>query len=57
MGETISLIADFCGISGFFISIFAVSKVIKLSKTIGDKNNQFAIGEQNNQTINKGVSE
>lgn len=40
MNETISLIANICGILGFFISIFSVSKVFKLKQQIkGDKNN------------------
>lgn len=51
MGETISLIADFCGILGFFISVFAVSKVYTLNKIIGNKNNQSAIGKENKQSI------
>jgi len=55
MGETISLIADFCGILGFFISIFAMSKVYTLNKTIGDINNQSAIGKENKQSIKTSV--
>jgi len=40
MNETISLIANICGILGFFISIFAVAKVFKLKQDIkGDNNN------------------
>lgn len=40
MNETISLIANICGILGFFISIFAVAKVFKLKQEIkGDNNN------------------
>jgi hypothetical protein len=40
MNETISIIANICGILGFFISIFAVSKVFKLKQQIkGDNNN------------------
>lgn len=50
MGEYISIIADICGILGFFISIFAVSKVITLKKSIGDKNSQIALGK-NKQSI------
>ena len=54
MTETISIIANICGILGFFISIFAASKVITLSKTIGDKNSQFALGKKNKQKISTG---
>lgn len=50
MEETISIIADICGILGFFISIFAVSKVYKLTKA----NSQFAIGKGNKQKIRTG---
>jgi hypothetical protein len=38
MESTISTIADICGILGFFISIFAVSKVYKIKKEIKDNN-------------------
>jgi len=38
MENTISTIADICGILGFFISIFAVSKVYKIKKEIKDNN-------------------
>jgi hypothetical protein len=54
MGETISIIADVCGILGFIISIFAVSKVITLTNSLGDKNSQFSIGKKNKQKINTG---
>ncbi|MCL9805707.1 hypothetical protein NAT51_09245 [Flavobacterium amniphilum] len=54
MEGTISIIADVCGILGFIISLFAASRVITLSKTIGDKNNQFSIGKGNKQNINTG---
>jgi hypothetical protein len=53
-GETISIIANICGILGFFISIFAASKVITLTKTIGDKNSQFVLGKKNKQNISTG---
>ena len=39
MNETISLIANICGILGFFISIFAVAKVLKLKQQIKGDNN------------------
>jgi hypothetical protein len=39
MNETITLIASICGILGFFISIFAVSKVFKLKQQIKGYNN------------------
>ena len=50
MGETISMIADICGILGFFISIFAASRVISLSK----QNRQTAIGKDNKQKMKVG---
>lgn len=55
MGEYISIVANVCGILGFFISIFTASKVIKLSNSIkiGDKNSQLAFGK-NKQKINTG---
>lgn len=55
MGETISLIANICGILGFFISIFAVSKVYTLNKTISNINKQSAIGKENKQSITTSV--
>jgi len=36
--EIISLIADICGILGFVISIFAVSKVYKINKELKNNN-------------------
>lgn len=53
-GDTISIIADVCGILGFFISIFAATKVISLTRTKGDKNSQFTLGKKNKQKINTG---
>lgn len=38
MENTISIIADICGIFGFLISIFAVSKVYQIKKEIKDNN-------------------
>lgn len=38
MEITISIIADFCGIFGFLISIFAVSKVYQIKKEIKNNN-------------------
>lgn len=44
MNEIISIIANICGILGFFISIFAVTKVIKLTQQIkGDNNNTVSM--------------
>jgi hypothetical protein len=44
MNETISIIANICGILGFFISIFAVTKVFKLKQQIkGDNNNTISM--------------
>lgn len=39
MNETISIIANICGILGFFISIFSVTKVFKLKQQIKGDNN------------------
>jgi hypothetical protein len=36
--ETISVIADVCGILGFLISIFAVSKVYNIKKEMTNNN-------------------
>ena len=38
MENSISIIADICGILGFLISIFAVTKVYKIKKEIKDNN-------------------
>ena len=38
MENTISIIADICGILGFLISIFAISKVYKINKEIKENN-------------------
>ncbi|WP_417445318.1 hypothetical protein [Joostella sp.] len=44
MNETISIIANICGILGFFISIFAVTKVFKLKQQVkGDNNNNVSM--------------
>jgi fructose 1,6-bisphosphatase len=45
--ETISLIADICGILGFLISIFAVSKVYKIKKEMSDNNKVSVSGKTN----------
>jgi hypothetical protein len=37
--EIISIIADVCGILGFIISIFAVSKVYSIRKELKNNNN------------------
>lgn len=39
MENTISIIADVCGILGFFISIFAVRKVYEIKKESKNNNN------------------
>lgn len=40
MNEAISIVADICGILGFLLGIFAVSKVFKLKQQIkGNDNN------------------
>lgn len=44
MENTISIIADICGILGFFISIFAVSKVYNIKKEIRDNNKVSTTG-------------
>ncbi|MEO9891821.1 hypothetical protein [Aurantibacter sp.] len=44
MNETISIIANICGILGFFISLFAVAKVFKLKQQIkGDNNSNVSL--------------
>ena len=43
--ETISLIADICGILGFIISIFAVSKVYNIKKEMRDNNKVSVSGK------------
>jgi hypothetical protein len=44
MNETISIIANICGILGFFISLFAVAKVFKLKQQIkGDNNSNVSV--------------
>ena len=47
MENTISIIADICGILGFLISIFAVSKVYKIKKEIKDNNKVNISGTTN----------
>ena len=47
MENTISIIADICGILGFLISIFAVSKVYKIKKEIKDNNKVNISGKTN----------
>ncbi|MDR0604784.1 MAG: hypothetical protein LBG80_10820 [Bacteroidales bacterium] len=37
--DTISIIADICGILGFIISIFAVNKVYNIKKELKNNNN------------------
>ena len=43
MENSISIIADICGILGFLISIFAVSKVYKIKKEIKCNNNKVNV--------------
>lgn len=53
MGETISIVADICGILGFLISIFAVTKVYKIKTKIENTDSsirQTAKGSGNSQT-------
>ena len=38
MGITLSFIADICGILGFAISLFTVSKVYKIKKEMRENN-------------------
>jgi len=38
MGNTISIIADICGILGFIISLFAVKKVYNIKKEMKNFN-------------------
>lgn len=54
MEKTISLLADFCGILGFIISIFAINGVRKINKQINNTDNsisQTAKGSSNTQKI------
>lgn len=41
MENTISIIADICGILGFFISIFAINGVRKINKSINKADNSI----------------
>jgi hypothetical protein len=55
MENSISIIADVCGIFGFLISLFAVTKVYQIKKTINsntNSNRQDARGSGNRQSIN-----
>jgi hypothetical protein len=47
MENTITIIANICGILGFLISIFAVSKVYKINKEIRDNNKVNISGNTN----------
>ena len=38
MGNTVSIIADICGILGFLISLFAVNKVYTIKKEMKNNN-------------------
>lgn len=47
MENTISIIADICGILGFLISIFAVNKVYKIKNEIKENNKVKVSGKTN----------
>ena len=54
MENTISIIADICGILGFVISLFAINGVRKINKTINKTDNsinQNAKGTGNKQSV------
>lgn len=54
MENTISIIADICGILGFVISLFAINGVRKINKTINKTDNsinQSAKGTGNKQSV------
>jgi hypothetical protein len=56
MENTISLIADGCGILGFVISLFAINGVINIKKKISHTDNsinQSSKGIGNSQSIKK----
>ena len=47
MESTLSIIASICGIIGFIISLFTVSKVIKIEKRL-DKSNKVSVKGKTN---------
>lgn len=47
MESTLSIVANICGIIGFLISIFAVSKVVKIEKRLNNSNNVSLKGNNN----------
>jgi len=54
MENTISIIADICGILGLVISLFVINGVRKINKTINNTNNsikQNAKGSGNKQSV------
>jgi len=54
MENTISIVADICGILGFVISLFAINGVRKINKTINKTDNsinQSAKGTGNKQSV------
>lgn len=54
MENTISTIADICGILGFIISLFAINGVRKINQQINKTNNsinQAAKGKNNTQNV------
>jgi len=52
--ETLSIVADVCGILGFLISLFVFNRVIKINKKISATDNsikQTARGKGNKQNV------
>lgn len=47
MESTLSIVASICGIIGFLLSIFAVSKVVKIDKRLNNSNNVSLKGNNN----------
>lgn len=47
MESTLSIIASICGIIGFIVSLFAVSKVYKIEKKVNESNNVSVKGHTN----------
>ena len=54
MENTISVVANVCGILGFIVSLFALNGVRKINKRIDNTDNsikQTAIGKENKQSV------
>jgi hypothetical protein len=52
---SLSVIADYCGIGGFILSVIAIFGVVKINKKVNNTNNvnkQVARGDDNRQSIN-----